>query len=267
MVVNVLQPLGERAGIERRGVQRVERYLGAANRLHKRRFKARRDRHDLARRLHLRAESAGGADKLIKRPLGELDDNIVKSRLKAGAGLAGDVVLYLVKGIAESDFRGDLRDGIAGRLGREGGGAGDAGVDLDDRVLKAVGVQRELAVAAADDVERGDDVQRGGAEHLVLLIRERERGGDDNAVAGVHADGVEVLHGADGDDVAGGVAHCLKLDLLPAVDVLFDKDLGDGGGGEPAQGGRAHLLLVIRDAAAGAAERKGGADNDGVADT
>ena len=82
----------------------------------------------------------------------------------------------------------------------------------------------------------------------------------------MHTDGVEIFHGTDGDDVAGGVAHRLKLDLLPAIDVFFHKDLGDGRGGQTPQGHIAQLLLVIGNAAAGAAEGEGGADDDGVAD-
>ena len=37
---------------------------------------------------------------------------------------------------------------------------------LDDRVVKAVGFQGELAVAAALNAQLGDNVQRSGAQHL-----------------------------------------------------------------------------------------------------
>ena len=41
-------------------------------------------------------------------------------------------------------------------------------------------------------------------------------GGDDNAVAGVDAEGVEVFHVADGDAVVGAVPDDLVFQLLPA---------------------------------------------------
>ena len=240
--------------------------LGAAHGLEQRAFKVRADGHDLARGLHLCAEAAGRADELVERPLGEFHDDVVERRLKAGAGLAGDVILNFIERIAEGDLRRDLCDRVAGRLRRERGRARHAGVDLDDGVVKAVGIERELAVAAADDVERGDDVQRRAAQHLKLLVRERQRRGDDDAVAGVHADGVEVFHAAHGDDVAGAVAHGLKLDLLPAVDIALDEDLRDRGRVEPRLRDECELLCAVGHAAARTAECERRADDDGVAD-
>ena len=80
------------------------------------------------------------------------------------------------------------------------------------------------------------------------------------------ADGVEVLHVADGDAVAGGVAHDLVLDLLPASDALFDQALADAGEAQAVGAHRLQLLAGAADAAARAAQRVGGAHNDGVAD-
>ena len=266
VIVAVGEPVAHRAVGQRGGVQRVEVDLGAAHGLEQRALKIRADGHDLARGLHLRAEAAGRADELVKRPLGELHDDVVERRLKAGAGLAGDVVLNFIERIAEGDLRRDLCDRVAGRLRGECGRARHAGVDLDDGVVKAVGIERELAVAAADDVERGDDVQRRAAQHLKLLVRERQRRGDDNAVAGVHADGVEVFHAAHGDDVAGAVAHGLKLDLLPAVDIALDEDLRDRGRIEAGLCDERELLCAVGHAAARTAERERRTDDDGIAD-
>ena len=266
VIVAVGEPVAHRAVGQRGGVQRVEVDLGAAHGLEQRALKIRADGHDLARGLHLCTEAAGRADELVKRPLGELHDDVVERRLKAGAGLAGDVVLDLIERVAEGDLRRDLCDRVAGRLRRERRRARHAGVDLDDGVLKAVGIERELAVAAADDVERGDDVQRRAAQHLKLLVRERQRRGDDDAVAGVHADGVEVFHAAHGDDVAGTVAHGLKLDLLPAVDIALDENLRDRGRVEAGLRGGGELLRAVGHAAPRAAERERRADDNGVAD-
>ena len=80
------------------------------------------------------------------------------------------------------------------------------------------------------------------------------------------AHGVDVFHGADGDGVALGVPHGLKFDLLPAGDALLHQHLGDGGHVQTVFGDDAQLLRRVRDAAAGAAQGKGGTDDDGIAD-
>ena len=116
VIVAVGEPVAHRAVRQGFGVQCVEMDLGAAHGLAQRALKVRADGHDLAGGLHLRAETAGRADKLVKRPLGELHDDVVQRGLEAGAGLAGDVVLDLIERVAEGDLRRDLRDRVAGRL-------------------------------------------------------------------------------------------------------------------------------------------------------
>ena len=80
------------------------------------------------------------------------------------------------------------------------------------------------------------------------------------------ADGIDVFHRADGNHVAARVAHGLKLDLFPAVNILFHEDLRDRRGVEAAARNGAQLVRAVGDAAARAAEREGGADDDGIAD-
>ena len=80
------------------------------------------------------------------------------------------------------------------------------------------------------------------------------------------ADRVKVLHVADRDDISLGVAHDLVLDLLPAGDALFNEDLVDGRQAQTVRGNLVQLFAVLADAAAGAAHREGGADDDGIAD-
>ena len=80
------------------------------------------------------------------------------------------------------------------------------------------------------------------------------------------AHGVDILHGADGDHVAGAVPHHLELDLLPAGDAPLNEHLAhpaeiDAPFGDLLQGGP-----VVGDAAASAAQGVGGADDDRVAD-
>ena len=247
-------------------VQAVQAHLRPPDGLHQRHLKAGGDGHDLAGGLHLGTQLAAGVGKLIEGPLGHLHHNVVQRGLKAGAGLAGDVVFDLVQGVAQGDLGGDLGNGIAGGLGGQGGGAGHTGVHLDDRILKAVRVQSQLHVAAAHDAQMSDDVQRGLPQHLELLVRQGLGGSHHDGVAGVNAYGVKVLHGADGDHVAHAVPHGLKFDLLPAEDGPLHQNLGDGRGVQAGLGDDTQFRLVGGGAAAGAAQGKGGTDDDGITD-
>ena len=181
------------------------------------------DGHDLAGRLHLGAEGVVGINELIERPARELDDAVVERRLKARLGLAGNGVRDFVQTVADRDFRGDLCNRVAGRLGSQRGGTGTRGFTSMTAYSKD-SVERVLHVAATLDAQLGDDVERGGAEHLILLVAQGLRRRNNDRVAGVDADRVNVLHVTDGDGVALVVAHDLELDLLPAGDALLDQN-------------------------------------------
>ena len=155
---------------------------------------------------------------------------------KQAGRLARDVVGNLVERVAHGQLGGDLGDGKAGGLGGQRRGARDARVHLDHRHAAVDGIDGKLHIGAAgldaDLAHHGD----GRVAHLlVLAVGERLRRGHGDGVAGVHAHGVEVLNGADDDDVVGEVAHHLELVLLPAEHALFDagtrapaKDRGRG---------------------------------------
>ena len=261
-----MEPLCHRGGAERRGVQGIQPDLRPTHGLHQSHLKAGSNSHHLTGGLHLGAQLPAGTGKLIKGPFGQLHNHIVQGGLKAGAGLAGDLVLDLRQGVAQGNAGADLGNGVAGGLGGQGGGAGHTGVHLNDGVLKGVRVQGKLAVAAAHDAQLGDDVQSGGAEHLVLLVRKGQGRGHHDGVPGVDAHRVKVLHGADGDHVAGTVPQGLKLDLLPAGDAALHQNLVDGGLVQTTLGDLFQGDRVLGDAAAGAAQGEGGADDHRVAD-
>ena len=246
--------------------QGVHAQLDGGNGLHHGSLKAVADAHHLAGGHHLGAQRLVGVDELIKGPLRVFDHDVVQGRLKAGAGLAGDVVGDLVQRVADGDLGGHLGDWVTGGLGGQGGRAGHTGVDLDDRIVKAVRLEGELAVAAAFDAQLGDDVQGGGAQHLVLVVGQGLGGGHDHRVAGVDAHGVQVFHITDGDHVALVVAHDLVLDLFPAGDALFHQDLMDGGKAQAVGADLDELFAGLADAAAGAAHGEGWAHDDRVAD-
>lgn len=170
--------------------QGVHTQLDGGDRLHHGRLKAVANAHHLAGGHHLGAQRLVGVDELIKGPLRVLDHDVVQRRLKAGAGLAGDIIGDLVQRIADGDLGGHLGNGVAGGLGGQGRGAGHTGVDLDDRVIVAVWLQGKLAVAATLNAQLGDDIQRGGTQHLVLVIGQGLGGSHDHGIAGVDTDGV-----------------------------------------------------------------------------
>src|SRR5699024_9340187 len=147
-----------------------------------------------------------------------------------------------------------LGDGIASGLGGQSGGTGHTGVDLDDGVLEAVGVQSELAVTAALDLQSRDDIQSGGTQHLELLIGQGLGGSHHDGVAGVHANGVDVLHGTHGDDVASGVTEHLELHFLPTGNAALNQNLVDAAEVNAAVGDLPQGGLVVGNAAAGAAQ-------------
>ena len=119
-------------------------------------------------------------------------------------------------------------------------------------------VHRELDVAAAGlDADLADDRHRGVAHPLVLAVAERHRRRDRDRVAGVHAHRIDVLDRADDHHVVRVVAHHLELVLLPAEHAALDEHLVHRRELEPAPHDLLVLLAVVRDAAAGAAEREG----------
>ncbi len=101
---------------------------------------------------------------------------------------------------------------------------------------------------------------------LVNLVRQRLDGRDDDRVAGVDAQRIDVLHRADRDAGVVRVAHHLVLDLLPADEAALDHDLADRAGAEAGANPLAVFLLGLDDAAARPAERERGPDDRREAD-
>ena len=224
------------------------------------------DRHHLACRLHLTAEQAIGARELVEREARQFHHDVVEGGLKGGDGGARDGVRDLAQRATDGDLRRDARDRISGRLAGECRAAADTRVHLDHHVLGVVGREGQLHVAAPLHTEGANDVERGGAEALVHRVGQRLHGGDHDAVARMHAERVDILHGADGDAGVLGVAHHLVFDLLPANEAALDHHLANRAGAQAALHPLPVLLFGGNDAAPRATEGEGGANDRGEAD-
>ena len=225
------------------------------------------DRHRLADRLHGRRERRVGGRELLEVEARHLHDDVVQSRLEARRRHLRDVVRDLVEPVADRELRGDLRDREAGRLRGERRRARDAGVHLDHDDAAVRGVDGELDVAATRvDADRADDVDADVAQLLILAIGERERGGDGDRVAGVHADRVDVLDRADHDRVVGRVAHELELVLLPPEDRLLEQHLCRRRVAQTRAGDATQIVLVVGEARPESAHRERGTHHERVAE-
>ena len=68
-------------------------------------------------------------------------------------------------------------------------------------------------------------------ELMILVVRQGLRRGDDNALSGVNAQRVKVLHVADRNTIVIAVPYYLVLYFLPSLEALLDEDLrGEGEG-------------------------------------
>ena len=235
---------------------------------HKRLFEGAADGHDFADRLHLRAERGVRAGEFFELPLGDLGDDVIDGGFETGGRDLGDVVADFVEPIAHGEFRGDLGDGESGGFGGQRRTARDARVHLDDDHAAVCGIDGELHVRAAGiDADLAQAAQRAVAHHLVFAIGQGLRRCDGDGVAGVHAHGIEVLDGADDDDVVGEVAHHLELELFPAERAFFDEHFVDRREVEAAFQDGDEVLAVVSDAAAGAAQGEAGPQDHGIADS
>ena len=226
-------------------------------------LKAPADAHHFAGRFHLGAERIVRVGEFVEREARHLGHHIIQGRFKRGRRVCE---LDLVQRHPDPDFGGNAGDRVAARFGSQRRRAGNAGVDLDEVILERMRVERKLDVAAALDFQRADDFQCAVAQHMVFAVGQSLRGADNDRVAGVNADRVEIFHIADGDGGVVGVAHHLVFDFLIPLDALFNEDLMHRRQLERVFQHRAAGRFVLGKAAAGAAQRESRTQHDGIAD-
>src|SRR5665647_3806687 len=75
-----------------------------------------------------------------------------------------------------------------------------------------------------------NDVERSGTHHLIITVIQCLRWCHDDRVSGVHSQGIEIFHRADGNAIVLGVTHHFEFDFLPAfqrflIQTLIEKSL------------------------------------------
>src|SRR3546814_4084249 len=80
-------------------------------------------------------------------------------------------------------------------------------------------IDRELDVRPAGfDPDLAQHRDAGVAHDLIFLVGQRQRGGDGDAVAGMHAHRIDIFDRADDAAIVLAVAHHLPLIFFPAED-------------------------------------------------
>jgi hypothetical protein len=249
-------------------VEAVEAGLQAAQGLLDAFLEGAADGHDLADRLHGGGQQGLAARILLEGEARDLGDDIVDAGLERGRGRpAGDVVLQLVQGVADGQAGGDLGDREAGGLRGQGRRARHPRVHLDHDHAAVGRIDRELDVGAAGldaDLAQHGDARR--AHPLVFLVGQGQGRGDGDRVAGVDAHRVDVLDRADDDAVVRRVADHFHLVFLPAQDAFLDQHLGGRRQVQAAGDDLLEFLDIVGDAAAGAGQGEGRADDGRQAD-
>ena len=157
------------------------------------------------------------AFELFKSPAGEFDYDIVTVGnifVQSAVFAAGK----LTERKACRELGGYKSDRETGRFGRESGGTGCSGVDLDYDDAPGLGIMRELHIRAADNADMFDDLVGLFLKLLLQILVDREHRSRTERVACVDTDRIDILDEADGDHIVVLVADDFELKLFPSED-------------------------------------------------
>ena len=82
-----------------------------------------------------------------------------------------------------------------------------------------------MNVALSHDSQVPNDIDGRGSKHVVILVRQSLGRSHNDGVTSVDTERVKVLHVADSNAVVCSITNDLILDLLPALERLFDQNL------------------------------------------
>ncbi len=234
--------------------------------LHKRAFKIVTDAHDLSGCFHLRCQSTFCRYELIEWKSWNFHNAVIDRRLKARIGLFRNRILNLVKRITERNLRCHLGDRVTRCFGSQRRRAAHTGIYFNNTIFETGRMKRKLHVTTARDFQFIDDIQRRAAEHLIFFVAQRLRRCHNDAVSRMNADRIYIFHTADGNAVARSVAHYFVFDFFPAGNAAFHKNLSHTGKAQAVRQNFFQFHLIVRDAAAGTAERIGRTQYDRISD-
>ncbi len=180
-------------------------------------FEGAADSHHLAYGFHRRTDFAGNPVEFAQIPARNLAHYVIQRRLEECRSRLGDGILKVEKTVAQAKFRRHEGKRIAGSLGGQGGRTAETGINLDHPVVHGIRIIGKLYVAFANDSDMTDNLYGKFAQIIVILVRKRLRRGDHDALAGMYAQRVEVLHVADSDAIVVFVSDHLIFNLLPAL--------------------------------------------------
>ena len=219
------------------------------------------DAHDFADRLHLRAELVLNAFKFFKCPACEFDNDVI-ARRRVFVERSVAPIRDFGKRHAACKFCRNECDREARCLRRERGRTRGARIDFDDDDATVFRVACELDVRAADNADRVDNFPR-----LPLKLRLNVRGNGHHrcraeAVARVHADGIDVFDETNGNERSGRVANDFDFEFFPAENGFFDEALARHRSLQAARDDGFELVHIVDESAAGAAHRVSRADDE-----
>ncbi|GBE59296.1 hypothetical protein BOVATA_007890 [Babesia ovata] len=205
-------------------------------------FESAADRHDLTNRFHTTAEQVVRKLELTQIPLGDFNNHVIQTWLEASCGDQGDSIAHLHQVVTQSYAGSNVCQRVSGSLGRKGGTATEACVQLNNEVLVSFRVDGNLDVALTNDAKVTNNPERDLAVLVELYVGQGLRRSHHDGVACVDTEGVKVLHACRSYAVVAVVTDDLKLDLFPTVQGLVDVN---------AYGGIFRLGAVIRRGALG----------------
>lgn len=151
------------------------------------------DGHDFTNRLHGGAQRGADTVEFLEIPSGNLDDTVVKRRLKARGSQLGHRVSDLVQRNVQTQLGSNEGKRVTGSLGSQSGRTRETGVDFNNAVLLGVRVERILDVTLSNNTEVSDNVDSGSSKHVVVRVREGLGGGNDDRVTSMDTKRVKVL--------------------------------------------------------------------------
>ena len=210
------------------------------------------DTHDFTHSTHLRTQFVLYPFEFLEGPSGKFDYHIVSIRhvfVQRTVFSAGD----LIQRHAGCQHGGHQCDGEPGRLGRQSGGTGCSGIDLDDDIPVRFRIMRPLYIGSADHLDGFYDFIRFFLQPFLHVFRNGQHRSRTERISCVNAKRINVFNEAHGDHVVFGVTNHFQFQFLPAKDGFLHKNLPHQTGLKTSCADSFQFFHIVNQAAAGAA--------------